>query len=296
MSGFALMVAAVSVLAGALVGAFAVPGVARVVLARSYKRSCAWWWESRADYEAYLKQHPGCTVSAKDSGQAGALGAWLADVRGAVRRRSITKERAESLPQVGIDPGALDDLPSEADQAKRCTFSPTLGWRAGLGVVLAAWFSGLAFCGLSTPAAVLLALGGAVMAAAVVCDMRARIIPLECCCALAVVGAAFQAFLMGAQGVAIGVAAAGVVLAASLAVNRFASRGSCPIGFGDVRCMAALSVASGTGVLAGAAACYAVAAVVCAAGMACRKLGLKDGLPMAPFLSLWFAVGTLACR
>lgn len=296
MSGFAAMIAAASVFAGALIGAFAAPKAASALLVRSYRRSRAWWWESRSDYEEYLKQHPGRTVSARDPGRAGALGAWLADVHAAIRRRSITRERAESLPQVGIDPGTLDGLPSESDQARRCAFSPTLGWRVGLGVVLAAWFAGTAFCGLSTPAALLLDIGGAVMATAVVCDMRARIIPLECCCVLGLVGVAFQALLAGAQGVAIGIAAAGVVLAASVAVNRFASRGSCPIGFGDVRCMAALSIASGTGVLAGAAACYALAAVVSAGGLVLRKLGLKDGLPMAPFLTLWFAVGTLACR
>ncbi len=296
MSGFAVVVAALLALAGFLAGALAVPKAANMLLARSYRRSRAWWWESRAAYEEFLRAHPGQSVSAKDPGRAGALGAWLSDVRAACRRRSITRERAESLPQVGIDPGVLDDLMSEDEQEKRCTFCATPAWRVGLGALVAAWFAGVLFSGLAVPEAVLLDLGGAVMATAVVCDMRSRIIPLECCSALAVVGVAFQALLAGVEGVAAGAVAAGVVLALAIAANRFAFKGSCPIGFGDIRCMAALSLASAGGVFAGAVACYAVAAVVSAAGVASRKLGLKDGLPMAPFLTLWFAVGTLSCR
>lgn len=290
------MVAVVSALVGALVGALAVPKTANALLIRSYKRSHAWWWKSRADYEAYLGRQGGCAGSAKDPAYLGELEAWLADVHAAIRRRSITRERAESLPQVGIDPGALDGLMAEDDQAHRCTFLPTFGWRAGLGALSAMWFAGMAFSGFSVPVSALLALGGAVMAVAVACDMRARIIPLECCCALGLVGVAFQALFIGMQGVAAGLVAAGAVLTASLAVNRFASKGSCPIGLGDVRCMAALSVASGIGVFAGAATCYAVAAAVSVIGVALHKFGLKDGLPMAPFLTLWFAVGTFACR
>ncbi len=296
MSGFAVMVAAASALAGALVGALAVPKAANMLLMRSYKRSHAWWWESRAAYEAHLGRRAGGACAAKDPDRLGELEAWLADVHAAIRRRSITRERAESLPQVGIDPGVLDDLMTEGDQARRCTLAPTLVWRAGLGALSAMWFAGMAFSGFSAPVAALLALGGAVMAVAVACDVRARIIPLECCCALGIIGVAFQALLMGVQGVAAGLVAAGAVLAASLAVNRFASKGPCPIGLGDVRCMAALSVTSGVGVFAGAAACYAVAAVVSVIGVALRKFGLKDGLPMAPFLTLWFVVGTFACR
>lgn len=291
-----MMIAAPSALAGALMGALAVPKLASVLLARSYRRSRAWWWESLAEYREYLRRHPDRTALAKGAENAGALDAWLADVRASLHRRSITKERAKALMMVGIDPGTLDGLMSEGDQERRCAFCATPGWRAGLGVSLAMWFAGTPFSGLAIPEVVLLDLGGAVMATAVACDMRSRIIPLECCAALAVIGATFQVLLRGIEGLAMGVVAAAVVLAAALAVNRFAPKGSTPIGFGDVRCMAALSMASGGGVFAGASACYAVAAALAAAGVVTRRIGLEDGLPMAPFLTLWFAVGTLACR
>ncbi len=296
MSFFVVMVAAPSALAGALLGALAVPKLASVLLARSYRRSRAWWWESLAEYGEYLKRHPGRPAFARGAKNAGALDAWLADVRASLCRRSITRERAKALQTVGIDPGTLDDLMSEGDKERRCAFCATPGWRAGLGVSLAAWFTGTLYSGLAIPEVALLDLGGAVMATAVACDMRSRIIPLECCAALAVIGASFQLLLRGVEGAVAGAVAAGVVLAAALAVNRFAPKESSPIGFGDVRCMAALSMASGGGALAGASACYAVAAAVSAAGVATRRIGLHDGLPMAPFLTLWFAVGTLMCR
>ena len=44
--------------------------------------------------------------------------------------------------------------------------------------------------------------------------------------------------------------------------------------------------------LLGAAACYVSACAFSLAGMLAHRLGRRDGIPMAPFLSIWLAVGT----
>ena len=132
------------------------------------------------------------------------------------------------------------------------------------------------------------------MAAAVACDMRARIIPIEACLAIALAGIAVQALMGGATALAAGAAFGMLVVAACALANRAFGRGGAPpVGRGDVRCMAALSLASGFAAPCGMLACYALAAVVSLAGMAAGKLTAKDGIPMAPFLAAWLPVAAL---
>ena len=64
------------------------------------------------------------------------------------------------------------------------------------------------------------------------------------------------------------------------------------MGFGDIRCMTALAFACGPATLLGAAACYVSACTFSIVGMLMHRLGRRDGIPMAPFLSIWLAVGT----
>ena len=67
------------------------------------------------------------------------------------------------------------------------------------------------------------------------------------------------------------------------------------IGYGDVRCMAALSLASGVATPVGAALCYGGAAAFSLAGIAAGKLSWRSGIPMAPFLAAWLVGGACAC-
>ena len=138
----------------------------------------------------------------------------------------------------------------------------------------------------------------AAMLVAVACDLKARMIPLECCAALAAAGGALQALAAGPAGLAAGLVFAAVAAGACLAANRVAGRGrALPVGHGDIRCMAALSLATGAAAPAGLLACYMSAAAFSLAGLAARRLTLRSGIPMAPFLSLWLACGVacLAC-
>lgn len=69
------------------------------------------------------------------------------------------------------------------------------------------------------------------------------------------------------------------------------SGASCMVGGGDVRCMAALSVASGFAAPAGFAACFLAAAVVALAKCAMGKARAGDAMPLAPYLCVWLWVG-----
>lgn len=145
-------------------------------------------------------------------------------------------------------------------------------------------------------AACALAVCGIAMAVAVACDLRARIIPVEACAALAVAGGTFQAYVAGAEGLAAGALHGGVIVAGCCLANRMARRGGDdPVGWGDIRCMGALSLASGSFAPLGFAVCYGAAAVAALAGLASRRLSVRDGMPMAPFLALWLMCAALCC-
>lgn len=173
---------------------------------------------------------------------------------------------------------------------------PLAGQRA-----FCAAFSGLAWCvaagqpGLMAQVAfVACALS---MAAALACDLRARIIPVEACVALALAGAAFQAMAGGWQGAVAGCGYALALTASAWAANRML-RARCPegaLGGGDIRCMAALCLACGAASPIGFAACFMAAGAAAALGCATGRLALGDGIPLAPFLGVWLLCGAVAC-
>lgn len=134
------------------------------------------------------------------------------------------------------------------------------------------------------------------MAAAVACDLRTRTIPVAACGALALAGGVFRACADGAAGVAAGALYGIVFVAVCRLANRLPRRGgSNPVGAGDIRCMGALSLASGAYAPLGFAACYGAAACAALAGLASRRVSLQDDIPMAPFLALWLVCAVL-CR
>lgn len=134
------------------------------------------------------------------------------------------------------------------------------------------------------------------MAVAVVCDLRTRTIPVAACTVLALAGAVFRACADGADGVAAGMLYGVVIVAGCRLANRLVRRGdSEPVGTGDIRCMGALSLASGAYAPLGFAVSYGAAACAALVGLASRRISLQDGIPMAPFLALWLASAVL-CR
>lgn len=84
------------------------------------------------------------------------------------------------------------------------------------------------------------------MLIAVVCDLRARIIPYECCVVVALFGAFFQMSTAGFSGLFAGTVCGIAVVAVCATVNHFGRRHEkYPIGYGDIKCMGALSIATG---------------------------------------------------
>lgn len=131
------------------------------------------------------------------------------------------------------------------------------------------------------------------LAAAALCDVAERLIPRETCWVIGGAGLACQCMVGGVASLGSGAAFALFAVAACAALNGFGRRfrDGPMVGGGDVRCMAALSVASGPLAAAGFAACFSVAAVVALAGCAAGRWGASTPLPLAPFLCLWLAVG-----
>lgn len=168
--------------------------------------------------------------------------------------------------------------------------------RALYAIFLAAAFAAVTLISPNVSAAVFLEICVLAMAVSVVCDLRARVIPLEACALLAVAGAAFQLVACGLAGVVVGLGSALAIVAGSMLLN-FLLGERCPagaVGRGDVRCMGALASATGSGAFWGFAACYMLAGLVALAGCATEKLKLSDGIPMAPFLSVWLVCGVIA--
>ena len=77
------------------------------------------------------------------------------------------------------------------------------------------------------PAAAMLGICASAMAVSVVCDLRARVIPLEACGLVAVAGTAFQLLACGPAGAAAGLGTALFVAAGSALANRLLG-GRCP--------------------------------------------------------------------
>lgn len=129
----------------------------------------------------------------------------------------------------------------------------------------------------------------------VACDLKARLLPIECSIAIALAGIVIQVSLAGFWGLLhggiVGVAVYALCALLNVAAERRNRLGF--VGWGDMFCMLALSIATGFGALYGLIACCIAAAAFSLFGMSIGKLGLKDGIPLAPFLALWMFVGLL---
>lgn len=279
--------------AGGLTGWLVVPLAANALLGRSYERSVSWWWDSYGAYRAFREDRPEPLASGK--GEEGALALWRDDALAMARAGTLARERVRALAEAGLEADEDAAVRGEAEQRERCSLKPRPWQRALCALGCAGWFGAVTLSGSPAPACAALAFCGAVMAVVVACDMRARIIPLETCLALAVAGAALQLGVGGIDGLAAGALFGAVVIAGCAAANRLLGRhGGAAVGHGDVRCMAALSLASGPAAPLGLFACYACAGAFSLAGLAAGRLTLRGGLPMAPFLALWLAAA-FAC-
>lgn len=133
----------------------------------------------------------------------------------------------------------------------------------------------------------------AAMVAAAACDVVARVIPREACWAIGVVGVLLQAVMVGLDAVAAGIAFGIVIVLFCLFCNRVLGGDGCGkmVGGGDMRCMMALSSASGFHAFDGFAACFLAAALIAVGGVILHKLRSGAELPLAPFFCLWAAFG-----
>ena len=210
-----------------------------------------------------------------EKGSAGAVGMWLEDCRSQALKGTLTHERAEALREAGIDVGKGSSARSEAEQRRRCSFSARAWQRAVLAAAMALWFAAQPLSGAPWHQGCLLCVCGAVMASGVVCDLRARVIPLECCAALLVVGGAYQLLRHGSAGIAEGAVAAAVVLAVCWVANLIARKSGGSVGFGDIRCMTALAFACGPATLLGRGGLLCVGVRV----FPCRDVGAPAWSP-----------------
>lgn len=243
--------------AGAVTGALVLPRVSNALLKRSYTRSREWWLEVLNSEEPSDSEACANVASPSDAYQE------LCDI--------TAKKHCYSF---------------ESSAHNRAMCASLLGV---LWVICASCnapplpFALLVFCCFAG-------------ACGVVCDLRARVVPLECCVAVGLAGVVFQLLVCGWQGVCVGICVALLVLGLCWLANRlYARRGVSAVGLGDVKFMAALSLLCGPGSLTGAMACYCAAAFVSLIGLLTRRLKLNSGIPMAPFLTIWIVVGAGVC-
>ncbi len=310
-----ILVLAFALAAGTMVGWFVVPWLSDTLLQRSYARDLAWWRDGCEAYRRFGDRCPGAVPAASPSGAEGALGVWLAEALREVTAGTLTAERAKDLADAGMGMDGPSPLCAEGEKRARYRFCPKIWHRFVLaafgaggtaGVCLLVFEAIKPFAGEEAfgfaPFVVDLCLSFSLilcfvaMAVATVCDLRARVIPLEACAAIAVSGIVFQAMACGLAAVGSGAFfAVAVVAACSLANRLYRIRSPADaVGGGDIRCMAALSLASGAGAFYGMAACYACASVFSVLGCLLHRLKTRDGVPMAPFLTVWLVCGTAA--
>lgn len=273
--------------AGSLAGWFLVPAAADALLRRSHARTVSWWWDSYGAYLAFKREHPAREPCVSAAGEEGALALWLEDAVAMAQAGTLAQERMRALIDAGLVAEGAHAVRHEALQHDRCTFVAKPWQRVMCACSCAAWFATLVLAGVVVLPAIALALCGVAMAVAVVCDLRARIIPLETCAVVALMGVVAQLALGGVSALVTGSVFATLVGAGCLLVNRLVRGHMLPVGRGDVRCMVALSLASGSAAPVGLFACYVCAAACSLAGIAAGKLTLKSGFPMAPFLAVW---------
>ncbi len=137
----------------------------------------------------------------------------------------------------------------------------------------------------------------AAMALIVLCDDEVRIIPRGLCWLLAIAGTALQGCAGGVPAIAVGaiwaVAFYLISRTALWLVDGRKGREEPSLGGGDVRCMMALSLATGPGAPIGSAACFAAAAIWAAIERVRGHMEAGEAFAFAPFLALWLVVGVL---
>ena len=212
-------VIAASVL-GCAFGWLLVPWASDVLLHRVRERADAWWDESLEAYRAFKRAHPGSEPSSAAPGAEGAVGIWRDEAFAAGLAGSLTEERLKALAGVGFKVGGLEAAGTADERARRYSFEPRPRSRMLCAAALGAAFAVAAAIAPSAPAGAMLGICAAAMATAVVCDLRARAIPLEACGLMAVAGTAFQLLACGPEGAATGLAVALVVAAGSALANR----------------------------------------------------------------------------
>ena len=131
------------------------------------------------------------------------------------------------------------------------------------------------------------------MAAIVAIDLKQRRIPRQLCWTIAACGGALQLVVCGKDSLFEGIAVGFAVVVACLVAKRMLGEDS--IGGGDVRCMAALSMATGWGAPVGFTACFASAAAWSLAKKLRNRARPGDSFAFAPFLATWLVVGGIAC-
>ena len=284
---------ALSALAGAILGLAVVPALADLMLVRKLALMRRWWDEAGALYRDFRVEHPDLSPRAGARGDEGAAGIWFEEVARAIRSGSITIEQAAKARKYGVTVDGPARMDAEDDERYR--FRPRPEARAILAAAMTATFAAIAIAPMPPVASGCLATAACAVAVCVVCDIRARLIPIELCLLIAIVGIAYRFAMFGAGGVVAAILAGACVAALCAAVNQLLGRGmSCarPVGSGDVRLMVALTILCGPRAsMVGALACYGAALATSLAMVAARKKKLSDALPMAPFLALWAAVG-----
>lgn len=300
---------------GAAAGWGLVPHVADACLRKSFERHRAWWRESFAAFREARDADPRRVLSSTEKGTEGAIALWRDDALRRGLAGELTCEQVADLSEVGIKTEGFRDSGSEAQARERFRYHPRTAHRLGLALTGAVVFVGLgalsltsmdmmeaegadlgAVFGMTSAFAVCEAIAAVAMLAAIVADLRARIIPWGLCALVATMGLLARILLGDGAGIVAGAEFALMVGIVCVSANRVL-RGRHPLGAvggGDIRCMAALSLACGAGSLCGFAVCYVAAALFAGARFLLKHTTRHEGMPMAPFLGLWFVAGNAA--
>lgn len=143
-----------------------------------------------------------------------------------------------------------------------------------------------------------LALSGfAIMETVCVCDLKARVIPWELCLVLLVLAVPFRIATGSAAEFAASVALAALLLLLFETCNLVSRRlhSSSAIGLGDLRLIPALCLFGGfEGSLLGMFSCSVLMGAYAILALAMKWATPRSGIPFAPGLAVWFAIGSLA--
>ena len=164
---------------GCAFGWLLVPWASDVLLHRVRDRADAWWAESLEAYRAFKRDHPEDEPSSSASGTEGAVGIWRDEAFAAGLAGSLTEERLQALAAAGFKVGDLEAAGTADERCRRYSFEPRPRSRMLCAAALGAAFAVAAAIVPSVPAAAMLGICASAMAVSVVCDLRARVIPLE---------------------------------------------------------------------------------------------------------------------